>query len=109
MDNDKVVATIWSDARFGGDGTVRVITIRGEERRTRETLLRMGDDALRVGEVRITYDGILAVTLDADGAPAELLGYRRPRRDAPYACTRLAIADLIDEAIDLDPHGLLRG
>ncbi|MEG3086954.1 hypothetical protein [Sphingomonas sp. PB4P5] len=109
MDDDKVVATIWSDARFGGDGTVRVIAIRGDERRVRETVLRLGDDATRVGELQITYDGILAVTLDESGAPAELLAYRRPRRDVPYACTRLALADLIEEAIDLDAQGVLRG
>jgi hypothetical protein len=88
---------------------VRVFTIRGDERRVRETVLRMGDDAARVGELCITYDGILAVTLDESGAPAELLAYRRPRRDAPYVCTRLALADVIEEAIDLDAHGLLRG
>lgn len=108
MDGD-LTATIWSDARSGGEGVMKSVTFNDDGTQTRgatpkahRSLLRLGHDAADIAQVQIADDGIWAVTVDADGAPAELLWYNK-HRDGPHRCSRFDLAGLAAAAIDIDP------
>lgn len=109
MQHDAIAATIWSDARRGGEGMLRNVTIRGGEIRARHSLLRIGEDAARIVDIQVLHDGIWAVAVDEAEAPTQLLCFHRTRRDAPHQCTRLDLNALVDEAIDVDPDGRMNG
>jgi hypothetical protein len=108
-------ATVWSDARAGGEGVVKNIGFKDDGHKTQRsvlkshrTLLKLGNDAADIAEVRLGDDGIWAVTVDANAAPAELLCYSR-RNDGPPRCTRFALAALVGSAVDIDPQRLSHG
>jgi hypothetical protein len=103
-------ATVWSDARLGGEGVVKSTRFKDDGHKTQRsvlkshrTLLKLGADAADIAELRLGDDGLWAVTVDSDGVPAELLCYTR-RNDGPPRCARFALAKLAAKAIDIDPH-----
>lgn len=95
-------ARIWSDARYGGDGTVRTIRREFGEEVVRQPVLRLGADALSIVKIVQADDGIWALTVDEQGAPAELLHYRMGKRKSHHVCTRLPLAPLRDRAVVID-------
>lgn len=114
MDGD-LTATIWSDARSGGEGALKNITLNSDGMhsqsatpKSHRTLLKLGDDAADTAHVQLAEDGIWTVTIDRNGAPAELLWYSK-RRDGPHRCSRFNLAELYAAAIDIDPGLLSHG
>jgi hypothetical protein len=109
MRDDAIVASIWSDARRGGDGTLCNVHIRGGEITSRHTVVRMEEDGAGVVELQVTHDGIWAIAVDQAGDAAQLLRFNRKNRNEPSQCTRFDLDALIEKAIDIDPNGLMHG
>ncbi|QNQ08484.1 hypothetical protein [Sphingomonas alpina] len=108
-DGDGVVATIWSDARAGGDGHVRTLHLSNGQRTSYETVLRTGADAANIVDIRITHDGIWAMTVDDAGDPQALLCYYRDKRGGKHLCRRFELDALIDKAMSIDLGEVIRG
>lgn len=98
-----VGARIWSDARYGGDGTVR--TIRrdeaGEEVRRRPAL-KLGPDALSISTIQLADDGLWSVVVDEEGFPATLLRHRFTKRKSTYDERRHDLRELRRAAVVID-------
>jgi hypothetical protein len=98
-----VSARIWSDARHGGNGTVRLVRREdGAEFSGRRPPIRLGDDSLSIGRVQFADDGAWAVALDADGWPSTLLHYRLKKRSHSYDCHRYDLDALCKDAATID-------
>lgn len=95
-------ARIWSDARYGGNGTVRTMRYDNGVPTQKQPVLRLGDDALSIVKVQLGDDGIWAMKVDEDQAPAELLLYRRKKKHSQSECTRFDLQALASEAIQID-------
>jgi hypothetical protein len=95
-------ARIWSDARYGGDGSIR--SVRQEEGAMvlRQAQLRLGGDAMSIVKIALADDGYWALAADADGAPSELLHYRLRKRDSRYLCDRFPLDGLRAKAAKID-------
>ncbi|PSJ38509.1 hypothetical protein [Allosphingosinicella deserti] len=102
--DEGIWARLWSDARHGGDGTVRSIRQVDGTTSLRNGSLKLGSDAPSVVKIEAADDGLWALTVDDDGVPAELLRYHQNKREAKYQCTRFALADLRATAILIDPE-----
>jgi hypothetical protein len=98
---DVVTARIWSDARYGGDGSVRAIRIENGVRTARNLPVKLGDDAFSIIKVLQDDDGLWALTTDGAGNPAELLQYRLQKRDHRYQCIRFDLRKLRSKATQL--------
>jgi hypothetical protein len=99
---DGVTAWVWSDARYGGEGTVRTIREQNGATRLRQPPLELGRDAMSIVQVRMSDGGIWALTADADGAPAELLHYRPQKRNHLYQHFRFPLEALRAKAVTID-------
>jgi hypothetical protein len=97
----RVSARVWSDARHGGDGTVRSIRRENGETTLRQPVLKLGDDALSIASIQIGDDGIWAIKVDEDGAPAELLAYRSRKNRSRFDCTRFDLGEQVEQAMML--------
>jgi hypothetical protein len=96
-------AQIWSDARYGGDGTVRTIRRRDGGATVKQPILKLGDDALTIGRIEVGDEGVIwAITLNESGEPAELLGYRALKANNRFLCTRFDLEALVREATTVD-------
>jgi len=96
-----VTARIWSDARYGGNGTIRSVRYGEREEAGKQPLLKLGDDALSIVKVQVADDGVWALSADADGEPCALLHYKR-RSSGQYECTRFEIEELLADAVRID-------
>jgi len=108
MRDDAIVASIWSDARRGGNGTLCNVDIRGGEITARHTVARMEDMAAIV-DLQVTHNGIWAVAADEAGDPAQLLCFHRKNRNTAPQCTRFDLDEFIEKAVDIDPDGVMNG
>lgn len=113
--DDVMDATVWSDARGGGEGVLRSISFKDDGHKTNRsvlrshrTLIRLGNDAEDIAEVRLGDDGVWAVAVDSGGAPAELRCYAR-RNEGAHGCRRFDLAELAAGAIDIDPDRISHG
>lgn len=94
----RVSARIWSDASYGGDGTVRLFGIEDGVRAARQATLNLGDDALAVVAVKFAHGSYWALAMGSDGTPSELLSYRYRKRVSRHECTRFDLDRLSAEA-----------
>lgn len=108
MAQDGVKARIWSDARYGGEGTIVSGLRQGSSIRLRQAPIRLGEDAMWIARIVSSDDGYWAVTTDADGAPRELLQYRILKRKGIQDCRRLDLTQLARQAtrIELGPFNV---
>jgi hypothetical protein len=73
-----VLARVWSDARYGGEGEIRNLRLVEGETTIRQPVLRLGDDAASIVAVEISDDGhVWAVAVDNSGEPEFLYAYRK--------------------------------
>lgn len=100
---DSVAARIWSDARYGGDGTVRTVRrdCTGHEV-SRRLLLKLGVDALSIASIQFADDGLWSVVVDEEGFPATLLRHRFNKRNSCYDEQRHDVAELKRSALVVD-------
>lgn len=101
-----VEATLWSDARRGGQGTVRNVQFRNGEILPAQRAIALGEDADHIVDVKMTDDGIWAIALDREGRPWRLLAYYRDKKDKKPARAVFHLAKLQQEAIDIDMIGM---
>jgi hypothetical protein len=95
---DDVHATIFSDARRGGDGCLRTVHIRHERVVQQSKLFDLGEDGFRIAETIVADDGIWAITADADGTPEALIHYQRNKGRSRKDIHRFDLAALRDTA-----------
>ncbi|HEX8669746.1 MAG TPA: hypothetical protein VF727_15380 [Allosphingosinicella sp.] len=96
---DRLGARIWSDARYGGEGTVRFVRDEGGVRSARQATLKLADDALRIVDIKLGNNGLWALALDDQaGGGSELLHYRYRKRRSAYECARLDLDRFASEA-----------
>jgi hypothetical protein len=107
IDPHGATARIWSDARYGGDGTIRTERRAGREA-TMKQPIKLGPDALRVVKVDAGHGGVWSLVADDDGEPQELR-LHRPSGSAKHpAFTAIDLRDALQQAtvVDLDAaHG----
>lgn len=101
-DPQYLVARIWSDARHGGDGTVRTMRYDNGVPTLKQPVLKLGEDALSIVKVQPGDDGIWALKVDDDQQPSELLVYRKKKKLARSECTRFDLRALVKQAIKID-------
>lgn len=102
MADDGIKARIWSDARYGGEGTIVWALRQGSSARLRRAPIRLGDDAMSIARIVSGNDGYWAVAVDDDGAPRELLQYRILKRSGGQDCRRLDLARLARQATRIE-------
>ncbi len=97
-----IIARLWSDARYGGDGLVR--WVRDDSGRTVNTSepLDLGADAGTMARLILADDGLWGLTLDGEDRPAHLLRYYRNKREQCFVTRRFDVADLAAQAIRID-------
>jgi hypothetical protein len=94
---------LWSDARHGGDGEVRTVRLSDGQMTKAQQVVGLGNDALNIAKVTYGDDGTLwALTIDGQGAPAELLTYRRQNDGRRITCLKLDLEHQIQLATPID-------
>ena len=100
----QATARIWSDARYGGKGTVRTMRYDNGVGTLKQAAIKLGPDALSIAKVQLGDDGVWAMTVDEKQAPAELLVYRR--KGGAQNCQRFDLQALALEAVRVELSGL---
>lgn len=100
----QLTARIWSDARYGGKGTVRTMRYEGGMGTLRQAVIKLGPDALSVAKVQLADDGVWAMAVDDSQAPAELLLYRG--KHGRMESQRFDLPALAGEAVRIELSGL---
>jgi hypothetical protein len=98
----QLTVRIWSDARHGGNGTVRTVRYNNGVPTLKQPVLRLGDDALSIVKIQPGDDGVWAMKVDDDQTPLELLLYRRKKKHSQSECTRFDLQALAREAVKVD-------
>lgn len=99
--SDGVTAWIWSDARYGGDGTISTVRVENGVMRRRQPPIELGDDAMAIAQVRLSDGGLWALTVDAEGVPVDLLHYRPQKRDHRFQRLRFPLEYLRAKAVEI--------
>lgn len=102
-----VEATLWSDARLGGDGTIRSVQFRGKEVLSMHKTFTLDDDA--ICDVKMTDDGLWALAADQGGAPSRLHCYHREKKDRKPARTAFDLNELMADAAEIDILAMIDG
>lgn len=100
----EAIARLWSDARYGGEGLVRWVRHDGGRNVQTSAPLDLGPDAGTMARLLLADDGLWGVTLDAAGVPANLLRYRRNKREQRFMVQRYDLAELAAAAAQVDPE-----
>lgn len=100
----QLTARIWSDARYGGKGTVRTMRYDNGVGMLKQAATKLGRDALSIAKVQLGDDGTWAMRVDEGQAPTELLLYRR--KHGGTACQRFDLQALVREAVRIELGGL---
>ncbi len=102
-----IAARVWSDVRAGGSGDVRSFRREADGEIVRnQPNVKLGDDAAHVVKLEIGEEGIWALTVTADGAPAELVVFRNNKRNSRTPNTRFDLQALRDTAKEIDVSAL---
>jgi hypothetical protein len=104
-----VTATLWSDPRQGGNGTIQTIHFKNDQVRARKNTVDLGADAADIRTVQLTDDGIWAVSVDADEAPSQLLHYVRKSKGGRPNRFSFDLNALQKEATVIDMIGMANG
>ncbi|MEN3748780.1 hypothetical protein TPR58_16520 [Sphingomonas sp. HF-S3] len=100
-----VIARIWSDARYGGNGTVRELGYLDGRVVHRGPTLMLGDVGSKIVYLQYVDGGYWAVVGDDGGRPHTLIRYRRTQGGG-YSTHRFPLAELRAKAVTLDPKQL---
>ncbi|HEY5721862.1 MAG TPA: hypothetical protein VIT45_06025 [Allosphingosinicella sp.] len=103
----RISARIWSDARYGGDGTVRYVRIENGEEAARQPPLAFGEDALAIVDVKFIQDGYWGLAIGSDGEPSKLLHYRFRKKSSRYETTRYDLDRLASKAAVIPAEAFL--
>ncbi len=79
------------------------------QRQSHETILRTGADAASIVDIRITHDGIWAMSVDDTGDPRALLCYYRDKQGGKHQCMPFDLGVLVDKAMQLDLTEVIGG
>ncbi|MDQ0465008.1 hypothetical protein QO010_002792 [Caulobacter ginsengisoli] len=98
---------VWSDLRAGGAGVVRSFRREADgEIVQKQPNVKLGDDAAHIVKLELGEEGILALTVTAEGTPAELLILRHNKRTGRTGTTRFDLPALRDTAKEIDVSAL---
>jgi len=92
---------VWSDARFGGSGSIESFRYSGGKRTRTSAPIELGEDAGRIAALQRVNGQFWAVTCDDQGAPQDLLHYRQKKRSAGTEAVRHPLAEVRADAARL--------
>lgn len=95
-------ARIWSDARYGGEGTVELVNLADGKRRRLLPPLPLGKHAATVCTLIQTHDGYWAVALGANDDLEYLIQYRQNKHSGSVKSNSIMTSELRARATHLD-------
>jgi hypothetical protein len=104
-----VSASLWSEARKGGDGTIQTMQFKNGQIKSRQKTIDLGPDAADIRTVQMTDDGIWAVAVDGAGEPSQLLYYVRKSKSGRPNRFSFDLNVLQQEATVIDMIGMVDG
>lgn len=96
---DDIQATVWSDVRLGGEGSIYTLMINRDRVTSRVNRIKLGEEAGEIVEM-IMADGCWAVTAGSDGVPKQLIRYHRQKRQNKYERPETTVIHSLDSLRD---------
>lgn len=98
---DHIQAVVWSDAALGGSGMIESLRFTKGKRVRESAPIDLGKDANRIAAIQRINGQFWAVACDQQGAPQDLIEYRRKRNRGGTQVVYYPLAQFRDAAAQL--------